>query len=270
MKKGILITGALGGLGHALVEAAAQLNDIDCIVAADNKKEILNVYKDSPTVVGMLMDVSSQKSIEEIRDSIHTLGIRIKYIINNAGIARFFPISEATESQLDGIIKVNTYGPVLTVSAFLEDLVKNRGRVIQISSDNVRLSGLFQPYASSKIALESFSIAMRQELGLYNVDLILIRPGAINTGLLHEVASAKIPDNDSVYREYFEKFTRMAQKEVGKTIEPSKVARLVMKALRAKKPKRIYSINKNAKISFLARFPQRWIDYLIRKSLISK
>ncbi len=269
MKKGILITGALGGLGHALVEAAMQLKDIDRIVAADKKPEILNAHKDHHTIVGMLMDVGSQRSIEEVRDSIHKLGISVKYIINNAGIARFFPISEADEAHLDAIVKVNTYGPVLTVSAFLNDLVQNKGRVIQISSDNVRLSGLFQPYASTKIALESFSIAMRQELGLRGVDLILIRPGAIDTGLLHEVGSAKIPDNNSIYREDFEKFTGMAQKEVGRTIEPSKVARLIMKALTAKKPKRIYSINKNAKISFLAKFPQRWIDFLIRKSILS-
>jgi NAD(P)-dependent dehydrogenase (short-subunit alcohol dehydrogenase family) len=269
MRTGILITGALGGLGHALVEAAAQLKDIDCIVAADNKEEILTKYISDPGVVGIFMDVSSQKSIEEARNTIHDRGITVKYLINSAGIARFFPISEADEARLDAIVKVNTYGPVLTVSAFLSDLVQNKGRVIQISSDNVRLSGLFQPYATTKIALESFSIAMRQELGLFNVDLVLIRPGAINTGLLHAVASAEIPDTNSIYKEYFQKFTGIAQKEVGRTVEPSKVARLVMKALAVKKPKRIYSINKNAKISFLAKFPQRWIDYLVRKSILS-
>ncbi len=264
MKKAILITGALGGLGRTLVKAATELQDVDRVIAADNNKEVLNVYKNNSGVIGLIMDVSIQKSIEEACEKVHKLGISIKYLINNAGIAMFFPISEASESQLDKIVRVNTYGPILTVSAFLKDLMDNKGRVIQISSDNVRLSGLFQPYASTKIALESFSIAMRQELSLYGVDLVLIRPGAMKTRLLNEVESAKIPNENSPYKKHFAKFIEMAQKEVGRTIDPAKAAKLVMRALMTKHPKQIYSINKNAKISFLVKFPQKWIDLIIR------
>lgn len=267
MKKGILITGALGGLGRALVKAAEQFDDVDCIVATDISKNILNFYKDNPIVYGMIMDVGSQLSIDTLHEYVQNQGISIKYIINNAGIAKFFPVSEANEFLLDKIIKVNTYGPVLTVSAFLNDLIENKGRVVQISSDNVRLSGLFQPYASSKIALESLSVAMRQELSLNDVKLILIRPGGIKTKLLEEVRLAKIPNENSVYKEQFAKFLEMAQKEVGKTIVPAKVAKLVIKALKVKNPKLTYSINKNAKISFLVKFPQRWIDSIIKNTI---
>jgi short-subunit dehydrogenase len=195
--------------------------------------------------------------------------VSIKYIVNNAGKALFFPISEASEDQLDKIVKVNTYGPVLTVSAFLDDLIENKGRVVQISSDNVRLSGAFQPYASSKIALESFSVAMRQELSLHDIKLIMIRPGAIRTGLLDAIGEAEIREN-SRYVGPFSTFKRFAGKGVGKTIDPGKVALLVMKALKARHPKTIYSINKTSTISFLTKFPHKWIDKLIRKTLLSK
>jgi len=269
MKKGILITGALGGLGSALVEASEQLKDIDCIVATDIDQNIITFYKDTPNIFGMILDVSSQLSIETLHENVKSQGISIKYIINNAGIARFFPISEANEIKLDNIFKVNTYGPVLTVSAFLHDLIENKGKVVQISSDNVRLSGLFQPYASSKIALESLSVAMRQELSLHDVKLILIRPGGINTNLLEEVKRAENKNDSSAYKEHFAKFVEMAQMEVGKTIEPGKVAKLVMKALISKNPKMVHSINKNAKISFLVKFPQKWIDLIIKKTILS-
>jgi NAD(P)-dependent dehydrogenase (short-subunit alcohol dehydrogenase family) len=270
MKKGILITGAMGGLGNALVEAAKKLKDVDCIAATDIDKEILNRYKDDARIIGLVMDVSSQKSIQDVREKIHRKGISIKYIVNNAGIAMFFPISEAGENQLDKILKVNTYGPVLTVSTFINDLIENKGRVVQISSDNVRLSGLFQPYASSKIALESLSVGMRQELGLQDIKLILIRPGAIKTDLLNEVERAVNPARNSAYNDTFARFREIAKKEVGRTVEPSKVATLVLKALLAKNPKLAYSINKNAKISFLVKFPRRWIDYLMKKTVLTK
>jgi len=269
MKQAILITGAMGGLGRALVKAAESLADIHHIVATDLKKDIKTAFTENRQVLRYIMDVSSEESIRKVRDDLVRQNIRIKYLVNNAGIAKFFPVSEASESRLDQILKVNTYGPVLTVSAFLDDLISSKGRVAQMSSDNVRLSGLFQPYASSKIALESLSVAMRQELNLHGVKLILIRPGAIKTNLLNEVRAAEIGDEHSKYRETFSKFTSIGNKEVGKTVEPKAVAELVMKALSARKPRLIYTINKNAKISFLAPFPHRWIDYLVQKALLS-
>ncbi len=270
MKTGILITGAWSGLGQSLAEAANQLDDIDCVVATDINREIESRYHGSSGNFGFVMDVRSQNSINAVREKLHALGIRIKYIINNAGVAMFYPVSEANEDQLDTIVKVNTYGPVLTVSAFLNDLIENRGRVVQISSDSVRLSGLFQPYASTKVALETLSVAMRQELGLHGIKLILIRPGAMRTKLLKEVNGLDNLNENSLYKKEFRKFTEIAQKEVGRIVEPSKVANLVMKALRTKRPKLAYSINKNAKISFLVKFPQRWIDYLMQKTVLSK
>lgn len=269
MKTAILITGAWSGLGRSLVEAANQLVDIDCIVATDINSEIESRYYGNNRNFGFAMDVSSQNSVNEVREKLHTLGISIKYIINNAGIARFFPVSEADEDQLDAIFRVNTYGPVLTVSTFLHDLIVNKGRVVQISSDSIRLSGLFQPYASSKVALESLSVAMRQELGLHGIKLILIRPGAIKTSLLKEVEDLENLKEKSVCKKEFTRFTEIAWKEVGRIIEPSKVAKLVMKALTAKRPKLAYSINRNAKISFLVKFPQRWIDFLMQKTVHS-
>jgi NAD(P)-dependent dehydrogenase (short-subunit alcohol dehydrogenase family) len=270
MKKGILITGALGGLGQVLVSAAEKLPEADCIIATDFRQEILDYYKENPRVLAMVMDVSSERSIRDVHEKLQHAEISIKYLINNAGIARFFPISEADESRLDSIIKVNTYGPVLTVSTFLLDLIENHGRVVQISSDNIRLSGLFQPYASSKIAMESLSVAMRQELGLRGVKLILFRPGAIKTGLLNDVEQICTLYEQSEYKAEFSKFMTIARKEVGKMIEPDVIARLVMKALKARNPQLVYSINKNAKISFLVKFPQRWIDYLVKRTIRSK
>ena len=231
MEKAILITGALGGLGKALVEASEKLSNVDYIIATDVKKEILQVYEKSSRIIGLEMDVSSEESILNIRQTIRELRIEIKYIINNAGIARFFPVSETDQSSLDQILKINAYGPVMTVSAFINDLIKHKGRVIQISSDNVRLSGAFQPYASSKIAMESLSVAMRQELDLHGVKLVLIRPGAIRTNLLNEVDQAELSNKNSIYKAQFTKFRTLAGKEVGRITKPEKVAQLVIKAI---------------------------------------
>lgn len=264
-KTGILITGAAGGLGSALLEMSKSLPELDHVIATDVKEEIIKSYKGDPKIIGLQMDVSSESSIRKVHEQLQKMGIKIRYLINCAGIALFHPISESTEELLDKSLKVNTYGPVLTVSVFLNDLIKTKGRVIQISSDSVRLPTLFHPYPNSKIALEAFSTSMRQELNLLGIDLILIRPGAINTELIKEVKTAN-PLENSKYKQYYQNFLKLAKENVGKMVEPEQVAHLVRKALLADNPRRIYSINKNGKISLLAHLPQKWIDYFVKKA----
>jgi len=259
----ILITGAFGGLGTALVEMSRDLTGIECIVATDIQADIEELYKNDSKVIGLSMDVGSELSIGKVQKHLQQENISIKYLINAAGVAIFHPVSESTEQLLDKTIKTNTYGPILTVSVFLGDLIKNKGRVIQVSSVSVKLPTLFQPYPNSKISLEAFSTSMRQELALHGVKLILIRPGAINTPLTTGMKSILNPVKDSKFDKYFNIFTKMANADIGKMVEPSQVAELIKKALIANKPKQIYNINKNMKITMLTLFPKKWRDFLI-------
>lgn len=262
-KVAIIITGASGGLGAALVEMSKTLPDLNYIIATDIQKKIISQYKNEIKVMGLQMDVSSEISIKKVSKHLQEIGIKVKYIINCAGVSIFHPISESTEELLGKTLKVNTYGPILTVSTFLDDLIKNKGRVIQISSVSVKLPTLFQPYPNSKIALEAFSTSMRQELALVGVDLVLIRPGAIDTNITAEMKSIPNPIKQSKYASYFATFTKMAFSGIGKMAEPTQVAELIKKALIAKKPKQVYNINSNAKIALLTLFPKKWRDSLI-------
>jgi short-subunit dehydrogenase len=266
-KTAILITGAAGGLGRAFVEMSKTLPGLDFIIATDIREEITELFDSEKKVLGFRMDAGSEESIKNVKNQLGGQGISVKYIINNAGIFMFQPVSEITGELLDKILKVNTYAPVLTVSVFLDDLIKTGGRVIQISSHGVNFPTLFQPYPASKIALEALSVSMRQELGLVGVDLVLIRSGAINTPLLNDV---NIPDTvieKSRYAKYLKKFIGIAQKDIGKTVEAEAVANIVRRALTAGKPRRIYKINPNRTITLMSSFPQWLIDILIRRSV---
>lgn len=264
-KNAILITGAAGGLGKSLVEMSKTIPNVDYIIATDINSEVAKIYSSDSGIIGLKMDVSSEKSIVKVKKQLDELGITVSYIINNAGIFMFQPVSEMTEKMLDKILKVNIYGPVLTISVFMEHLVKTRGRVIQISSHSVKFPTLFQPYPASKIALEAFSTSIRQELGLLGINLVLIRSGAIKTDLIKELDSPEVPAESSKYNNHLKKFIKRAQKDVGKSVEPAKVAILVKKALTESRPKNVYQINRNKTIMMMSYLPQRWIDFLIRK-----
>jgi len=267
-KIAVLITGAAGGLGKSCVDMAQGL-DVDVIIATDIALPLYLSSKDKE-ILCFEMDVSSEASINTVKSILKEKGIHIKYLINNAGVFDYFPISEANEALLNKTLKVNTYGPILTVNTFLDDLIQTKGRVVQISSVSVKLPLLFMPYPNSKIALEAFSTSMRQELSLHGVKLITIRPGAMDTNLISGMKSIQNPIKESRYKSSFDNFTKMAQKDVGKMVHPDRVAKLIHKALVSKNPKLIYSINKNLKIGFMLLFPLRLKDFLITKFVTTK
>jgi NAD(P)-dependent dehydrogenase (short-subunit alcohol dehydrogenase family) len=266
-KTGALITGASGGLGSKLVKQAAGLPGLDVVVATDIQANIVTQFSELGNTIGLPMDVGSERSIRQVKEELRNRGIRIRYIINNAGTHAFFPVSEATEALLDPIMRVNVYGQVLTVSVFLDDLITTRGRVVQVSSDSVRLPIPFYAYPASKMAQEAFSVSMRRELMLHGVRLILVRPGAMQTPFVESMKSIKNAVEDSRYTQWFNNFVKISQDSVGRKIDPEVVAALIMKALITPKPKHVYAVNKNRKINFFRYFPERLKDRLIGRSV---
>jgi NAD(P)-dependent dehydrogenase (short-subunit alcohol dehydrogenase family) len=152
---------------------------------------------------------------------------------------------------------------------FLPQLRKTKGRVINISSESIRLPAAFHPYAASKIALEALSVSMRNELALEGVLLSIIRPGAINTPFLDNLNSMDERIGDSSFRSFLENFARKAPKEIHNICEPETVAAVVVKALTKKKPKRYYHVNNNPKLRMAQMLPHRWRDYFMQRMLKS-
>ncbi len=262
----ILITGASGGLGKAMVQMSLSLPDIDRIIATDINKNITEAFNDyGERVIPFVMDATSDESIAKVHSELRKRRINVKYIINNAGIFMFHPVSEMTQELLDKSLKVNAFAPILTVSNFLGDLSETKGRVVQISSCAVKFPTMFQSYPASKIAMEALSVSMRQELSLIGVKMIFVRSGAINTGLIKEMQTLAVAAEKSRYYKFYRKFLERTSKDVGKIREPENVAALVLKALTAKKPKNIYTINSNRTIRIFSLFPQKIQDHLIRQ-----
>jgi short-subunit dehydrogenase len=257
-KTATLITGATGGLGSSCVKMALSL-DTELVIATDLSKPNF----EDERILNFEMNVTEEHSIQELKQELEKQNISIKYLINNAGVFDYFPISESNEKLLDKTLKVNLYGPILTISTFINHLAENKGRVIQVSSVSVKLPVLFLPYANSKIALEAFSTSMRQELSILGIKLILIRPGAMDTNLIHDMKKIDNPIENSMLDNEFKTFTGIAKKDVGKMVHPDKVALLIFKAITTNKPKRIYSINKNRKIGIVLLFPLWLRDKLI-------
>jgi len=268
MNQAIIITGAAGGLGKAIVDTCLSAFPELFIVATDISPDIESIF-DNDRILGMKMDVTDESSIIVVRKKLEEKGVSVWAIVNNAGVSDFFPVSEKERDELEKMFAINTFGAVNMVRVFLQHLIETKGRVVNISSESVRLPAAFHPYAASKIALEALSVSMRNELDLQGIKLSIIRPGAINTPFLDDLHNMKERSGESIYKEYLHNFATKAPGEIHRIVEPEKVAGVIAKILSRKKPKRYYRVNNNPKLRVAALLPHRIRDYFMRKMLES-
>jgi NAD(P)-dependent dehydrogenase (short-subunit alcohol dehydrogenase family) len=123
-------------------------------------------------------------------------------------------------------------------------------------------------YDSTKHALEAITDGLRGELAPFGIQVVLIRPGFILTGFTDAAneASASVIENAGPYAPFVEGFRaayRRAHRIAG---HPDDIARLVEKALTARRPAPRYAGPGHAKFLLLIKWllPDRVIDRIVR------
>ena len=260
--KVVLITGAAGGLGKVLVTTFASTGWQ--VIATD-----IGAFNTSTQGSGILfypMDVTTGTSVEMAAKELGQKFPVIHLIINNAGMDTYFPLSEAPAELLRQIFEVNFFGACRVNQVFLPMLKTPGGRIIHITSESYHLTGPFMPYPLTKRLLESYSRSLRIELGFRGIDVIAIRPGAIETPLLGVVRNLDTPAGNWKLEKEFRQFATMASREIGKVLTPEAAAAFVLRVAVKKKPRHLYRINNMLKLRIAAMMP----FFVIEKALKAK
>jgi NAD(P)-dependent dehydrogenase (short-subunit alcohol dehydrogenase family) len=267
--KTVFISGAAGGLGRVLVRKFADMGYK--VIAVDIDSQGLERLKPTDKVMIKTLDITD---IEQVRSYIAELALNDKgldLLVCLAGIYDTFPVTEAGPEHLKNILSVNVFGTAFLVQGLLIPLIRNKGRVIVVSSESYKIQALFQPYMISKAALEAYCTTARQELALKGVILSVIRPGAIRTPLLKWMEKPADVKNFPVYGHELEKSRILSLRMIGKITTPDKVARLILEASESGRPKRIYYINNNPLLHLISFLPGWLADrVIINKFRINK
>lgn len=195
-------------------------------------------------------------------------------LVNNAGLALARPIEVVDLDALRHQFEVNVFGVVAVTQRALPALRRARGRVVNIGSTGSRATPRFMgPYTASKHALVGINDALRQELRVFGMEVVLLEPGAIATPIwdkgkaeIAEVETDLDAAMHALYPEALPEMTRVVHQQARKGIPPERVADVVWTALTARRPRARYPVGSDAVVAtFLGRhLPPRWMDAVIR------
>ena len=187
-KKIALVTGALGILGKAIVEALVE--DGMQVVLIDLDQEKLEAYcRQFPS--GLLLpvacDISQPAEVENAVQLIRAQWPCVDVLVNNAGILSNKKSRQTTDDEWHRVLAVNLDGAFFLSRAFMEDMKEKRwGRIVNISSLAAKTGGITAgtAYSVSKGALIALTFSLAAELAPFGVTVNGIAPAYVKTPMV--------------------------------------------------------------------------------------
>ncbi len=264
-----VVTGAAGGLGAA---TCRRLGDAGWrVVAADLAGPRLDALAAVANVEAEALDVTDRESVDDLADRVTSRHDAVGAVVNFAGLLEVGPMIELPESVVAAVLEVNLFGTYRVNQAFYDAVERCRGRIVNISSETGWQSGgpFNGAYAMSKHAIEAYSDSLRRELMFRDVTVIKIQPGPFRTGMVASIGRrfAEAADSSDRFGDLLRRTGELAAAEEDRAHDPERLARVVERALSARRPRAAYSVSPAWSRRALDLLPTRLADAAIRRAL---
>ena len=217
-EKTVLITGAAGGIGRALVDefhkAGYEVIAVDRITRPEHLSYDHYLQIDLASLVED--EDYAKNTFIHIRELLGRRGLNA--LVNNAAVQILGGADSLTRGDWRQTLDVNLIAPFLVTQALLHELEGAKGSVVNISSIHAKLTKKnFVAYATSKAALSAMTKALAVDLGP-RVRVNAIEPAAVETKML----KASFESKPELYRQL------KACHPQERISQPEEVARLVL------------------------------------------
>jgi short-subunit dehydrogenase len=212
-----LVTGASSGIGYELARQFAA-NGFDLVVAAEDAEleTAAATLRDDAQVTAVQTDLATAAGVDELYDAVRAAGRPLAAAALNAGVGAGGAFATDTELADElRLVDLNVRGTVHLAKHVVRDMVaRDEGRILFTSSIAATMPGAFQAvYNASKSFVQSFALALREELKDSGVTITSLMPGPTDT-------------------EFFERADMLDTKVgAGPKDDPADVARLGFEAL---------------------------------------
>jgi len=265
----VVVTGASTGIGYAITKYLME-RDYHVFGSVRKQEDADRLSADfGEGFHALLFDVLDEDAIEKAREEVVDIlhGKKLAAVVNNAGIALGGPLKYLPSAEVRKQMDVNVVGLLAVSRAFIPHLENpdRPGKIINISSvSGLLVSPFTSLYSASKFAVEAITHGLRRELYFHGVTAVSIQPGPIKTPIWDKALSFSGKYDHTEYGPVLADMDRFIKKTEQGAIPPERVAKVVYRAIRARKPRATYLVMKGA---FFARIitwlPHSWVDKLM-------
>lgn len=234
-QKKCFITGAASGIGRACaIKAATQgarlfLTDINEQALANTAKEITE--RGGHVEYFHAVNIADEQAVKAMAEEIQAEFGSMDVLMNIAGISTWGRIQDLNMQHWRDCIEVNLLGPIMVMQYFVPAMIaaKQGGHIVNVSSA-AGLMGLplHAPYSTSKFGLRGVSEVLRFDLRRYGINLSLVCPGGVDTGLVNTINIVGVDKNNPK----LEKFTKLFQRHA---VTPEKAATAIIRGIKKNK-----------------------------------
>jgi len=234
------ITGGASGIGLAIARslgmrgASVMLADIDGTGALRAAEKVAD---EGITASSVGCDVSDAAAVRAAAAATLDRFGKVHIIVNNAGVSLDGKPGEIPLEDWRWIVDINLMGIVHGVEIFLPHIRSHGegGHVVNMAS----IAGLWPtagsgPYAATKFAVVGYSEAIRQDLEPEGIDVSVICPGWVRTGIL-DTRDRRPSAGDGAAAGRQSETMRMAEEAVAGGIDPALVGEWVVESMAEKR-----------------------------------
>lgn len=225
VKKVVLVTGVSSGIGKDLAQL---LSEKGFVVYGVSRRDVVDAKFHH-----IKADVCDHERMVEVFEQIIKEQGRIDVVVNNAGMGIGGAVEDTTKDLVEKIFSVNVLALMDICSLAVGYLRESRGKIINIGSVAGVVPIPFQSYYSAtKAAVESFSLALANEVRDFGVGVCCVRPGDTKTGFT--AARIKNKDNKN-YNDRIQNSIKKMEKDEQNGVGPRSVSKVVFRVINKKK-----------------------------------
>ena len=270
-----IVTGASSGIGAASAECLAGAGFR--VVLAARRLELLEAIAQRICAAGgtalcvatdLADEVATGKLVARTREAFG----RVDVLVNNAGFSLAAAIEQLTRDELRRTFEVNLLAGLQLAGEVIPSMrAQGGGRIIQIGSLAARVPApLAVPYAATKAALEAATDGLRLEVAAWGIDVILVIAGFVDTPTFDNArrAGAHLRDDPgNPYRQLMFDLDTFATSRLETALAPADVARVVVAAATAARPRARYFVPFSARVQsgIMRSLPVRWRDRILAR-----
>jgi short-subunit dehydrogenase len=185
----VLVTGATGGIGHAITRAFAARGA--SLVLTGRRADVLEPLANEVGGRAIACDLSNRADVERLLSDAGEVDV----LVANAAVPASGELTELSQAQIDRMIEVNLRAPIAIARALAPSMTeRRRGHLVFISSlAGKAASPASSLYSATKFGLRGFALGIREDLRPHGVGVSTVLPGFIRDAGMFADAGIELP-----------------------------------------------------------------------------